>query len=281
MNILSFQSRVAYGYVGNSIAVPVLQRLGHETWPVDTTALSNHLAYPTHTGRFLPPAEVAAVVHGLAMLGLFGRLDAMLSGFLGDAATVAAEAADRLRAESPAAIYCLDPVMGERVGGLYVRPSTAEAIAGLLLPRADLLLPNAFELDRLAGMRCRSLSDAIAAAESLRLRARPGALVIATGLEREDGPKDRIEVLALTADRRWLGEAPRVAVEAFGGGDLFSAVFLSHYLATHDVPQALARSMDSAHAVFARTIGHKELALIESLDALADPPKLAQLRRLL
>jgi pyridoxine kinase len=280
MNVLTLQSRVAYGYVGNAIAVPVLQRLGHDAWPVDTTALSNHLAYPTHAGRFLPPAEVAAVVAGLAKLRLFTRLNALLSGFLGEAAAVAAETADRLKSENPLAIYCLDPVMGERAGGLYVPPSTAEAIAGLLLPRADLALPNAFELDHLAGMKCRSLSDVLGAAGSLRQRARPGAIVIATGIEREDGPRDRIEVLALGPDGAWLGEAPRLSAKAFGGGDLFSALFLGHYLAAHDLPQALARSMDCAHAVFARSIGRTELALVESLDDLANPPKLAQLRKL-
>jgi pyridoxine kinase len=280
MNVLSLQSRVAYGYVGNAIAVPALQRLGHDAWPVDTTALSNHLAYPTHAGRFLPPEEVSAVVEGLARLHLLARIDAMLSGFLGEAGAVAADTADRLRAENPEAIYCLDPVMGERAGGLYVRPATAEAIAGLLLPRADLLLPNAFELDHLASTKSRDLSDVIAAAESLRLRARPGAVVIATGIEREGGPKDRIEVLALAADGAWLCEAPRLPVEAFGGGDLFSALFLGHYLLRHDLLEALARSMDSAHAVFARSVGRKELALVESLANLADPPKVARLRKL-
>jgi pyridoxine kinase len=280
MNVLSFQSRVVYGYVGNAMAVPVLQRLGHDAWPIDTTALSNHLAYPTHSGRFLPPEEVAAMVDGLAQLRLFARLDAVLSGFLGEAAAVAADAADRLHAENPRAIYCLDPVMGERRGGLYVQPATAEAIAALLLPRADLVLPNAFELDYLAGKTCRDLPDILALAESLRRRARPDAVVIATGIEREDRPKDQIEVVAVAANGTWLGAAPRLPVEVFGGGDLFSALFLGYYLLARDVPTALARSMDAAHAVFARSVGRTELALIESLDSLANPPKRAQLRKL-
>src|SRR6516164_8972943 len=153
MNILSIQSHVAYGHVGNSTAMPGLQRLGHEAWPVHTTLLSNHLGYPTHTGRVLPTEEVAQVVEGLAKLGLFGRFDALLTGFLGHAATVAADAARRLKSARPEAIYCLDPVMGERAGGLYVAPATVEAIGGLLLPLADFVLPNAFELDLLAAGR--------------------------------------------------------------------------------------------------------------------------------
>ena len=59
VSILSIQSHVAYGHVGNSTAIPVVQRLGHEAWPVHTTLLSNHLGYPTHAGRVLPPGEVA------------------------------------------------------------------------------------------------------------------------------------------------------------------------------------------------------------------------------
>ena len=90
MDVLSIQSRVAYGHVGNSTAIPVLQRLGHQAWPVETTLLSNHLGYPTHTGRVLPPEEVAEVVEGLAKLGLFARIDALLSGFLGRSAAVVA-----------------------------------------------------------------------------------------------------------------------------------------------------------------------------------------------
>lgn len=280
MNVLSIQSRVAYGYVGNSMAVPVLQRLGHSAWPVDTTLLSNHLGYPTFTGRVLPPDEVAEVIEGLAKLGLFGRFDALLSGFLGKAAPVVADVAARLRKARPETIYCLDPVMGERKGGLYVPPATAEAIANELLPLADFVLPNAFELDQLAGGRSLSLADVIGAAESVCRRARPGAVVIATGLDREDGPADRIEVLAAGRGGVWLASVPRLELPLHGAGDLFAATFLAHYLERRSLPESLAATMDSTHAVFLASVGQEEVALVAGLTQIAHPPRVARLEKL-
>jgi pyridoxine kinase len=280
MQILSLQSRVAYGHVGNATAVPVLQRLGHEAWPVDTTLLSNHLGYATHGGRILPVAEVEGVVEGLSKLGLFGRLDALLTGFLGKAASIASNVATQIRAGNPAALYCLDPVMGERAGGFYVSPETAETIAVRLVPQADILLPNAFELDFLAGGRTRKLAEVIEAAEILRRRARPDAMVIATGLDCEDGPQARVEVLAVNGSGRWLASVPRLDLPAHGAGDLFSALFLAHYLNRRDLPWALTRAMDSTHAVFTRSIGQDEFALVASFDLLADPAKTAEIEKI-
>jgi len=280
MDILSIQSRVAYGYVGNAAAVPALQRLGHRVWPVETTMLSNHLGYATHGGRILQAEEVSGVLEALARLGLFSRLDALLTGFLGAAADAAADAARSLRQANPALVYCLDPVMGERKGGLYVRAATAEAIAARLVPEADILLPNAFELDRLAGGRTRTLADIREAAARLGSRARPGAIVVATGLDREGGPAGQVETLAVGPAGIWLAEVPRLDVPAHGGGDLFAALFLGHYLKRPDLPTALARAMDSTHAVFAASIGREELALVESLDQLARPPVVARIKRL-
>ena len=280
MKVLSLQSRVAYGHVGNSAAVPVLQRLGHDTWPVDTTLLSNHLGYPTHAGRILPAEEVAAVVEGLARLDLVARADALLSGFLGLSAEVAAGLAGKLRALRRDSLYCLDPVMGERQGGLYVRPATVEVIAQRLVPLADILTPNAFELDQLAGGRTRSLADVVGAAQALRRRARPGAIVVATGLDREDGAPALIEALAAGEEGLWLGEVPRLVVPAHGGGDLFAALFFGHYLKLRDLPATLAMAMDATHAVFSRSVAATELALTESLPCLADPPKVAKIRKI-
>ena len=280
MQILSLQSRVAYGYVGNSAAVPVLQRLGHEVTAVDTTLLSNHLGYATHGGRILPAADVAAVVEGLAKLGRFARIEALLSGFLGQSANVAGDAVQWLRMENPAALYCLDPVMGERDGGLYVPAATAGTIAGRLVPEADILLPNAFELDQLAGRRSGNLAEVIEAADALRGLARPGATVIATGLDYEGGPRDRVEVLALSAAGRWLGSSPRLDLPAHGEGDLFAALFLGHFLNRRDLPGALARTIDATHAVFSRSIGQEELALVPSLNYLLDPPTIAGIEKI-
>jgi pyridoxine kinase len=280
MNVLSIQSRVAYGHVGNSTAIPILQRLGHEAWPVDTTLLSNHLGYATYRGRIFPAEEVAEVVEGLALLGLFERLDALLSGFLGHSAPAVADAARRLKAARPDALYCLDPVMGERMGGLYVAPATVEAISHLLLPLADFVFPNAFELDLLSGGRCSSLRDIREAAEAISQRARPDAVVVATGLDRDDGPSDRIEVLAAGRGEVWLASVPRLQVPLHGAGDLFAATFLAHYLRRPELPATLAATMDATHAVFLASVGQEEMALVAALDRISHPPKVAHIERL-
>src|SRR5262249_17323534 len=156
--------------------------------------------------------EVEEVVQGLARLGLFERFDALLSGFPGHAVGAIADAVGRLRSARPDAYYCLDPVMGERQGGLYVPRATADAIQHRLLPLADFVLPNAFELDELAGGRSRSLSDVIGAAQAVRRRAREGAVVIATGLDRDDGPDEHIEVLAAAPEGVWRASVPRLVL---------------------------------------------------------------------
>ena len=132
VNVLSIQSTVAYGRVGNRAAVFALERLGHEVWPIDTVAFSNHPAHGGFRGRVVPAAEVAELVEGLAARGVLGRADAVLSGYLGDAATgpVVADAVRRVRAANPDALYCCDPVIGEVGRGVYVRPGIAEVIRG-------------------------------------------------------------------------------------------------------------------------------------------------------
>ena len=280
MQILSLQSRVAYGHVGNSTAVPVLQRLGHEVVAVDTTLLSNHLGYASHGGRILPAVEVEGVLEGLGKLDLFARLEAVLTRYLGQAASAAAGAITRIRAANPNAVYCLDPVMGERDGGFYVARETIDVIGRHLVAEADILLPNAFELDHLAGCRTRKLSDAIGASQALRRRARPGSIVIVTSLDREDGPRERIEALASGDGGQYLCSVPRLDLPAHGAGDLFAALFLGHYLNRRDLPWALQKAMDSTHAVFSGSIGREELALVASLDLLADAPKVAEIAKI-
>lgn len=277
MNVLSIQSRVAYGCVGNAGAAFALQRLGHEAWTIDTVAFSNHLGHPTWRGRARPAAEVRELVEGLAALGVLERCDAVLSGYLGAAGTGAAvlDAVARVRAANPRALYCCDPVMGERGRGLYVRPGVAEVLAEGLVPAADIVMPNAFELETLSGGSTDTLDAALAAADRLR-RGGGKRLVVATGLRRRDGPADTIEALAVDADGAWLAGTKRLEVAAAGAGDVFAALFLGHYLRGRDVEAALSRAVSAIQAVFEATAaaGADELQLVAAQDRLqpADPP---------
>lgn len=268
VNIISIQSRVAFGHVGNAAAVFILQRLGHDAWPIDTVTFSNQTAHPTWRGRVVPPAELAEIVAGLADLGLLGQCDAVLSGYLGDAgsAAVVADAVARVRAANPKAVYACDPVLGERSKGLYVRPGVAEAMAELLVPEADILLPNAFELAHLTGMDTMTVENARRAAESLRQRQRRPGIVVATGVEHRKGGTDRLDVLLAGPSGTIRAGTPRLDVPAHGAGDTFSALFLGHYLKDRDPARALAAATDAIFNILSlsRERGGFELALVAS-----------------
>lgn len=268
MNILSIQSHVAYGHVGNSAAVFPLQRLGHEVWPIHTVAYSNHLGYPTWRGRVHAPEEAAEILDGLGQLGLFARCDAVLSGYLGERGNgaVVLDAVGRVRAANPNAIYACDPVMGDRGVGLFVKPDVPAIFREQLLPAADMCFPNAFELEFLTGGSTDRLEDALAAADALRLRMRAGAVVVLTSLLRADRPEGRIEVLAVGADAAWLIDAPYHSGPPHGAGDCFAALFVGHYLRSRSVEDALARSVSAIHAVLAASTGEAELRIIATQD---------------
>ncbi|MGH6932221.1 MAG: pyridoxal kinase PdxY [Dongiaceae bacterium] len=282
MIILSIQSRVAFGHVGNSAAVFPLQRLGHMVWPVDTTSLSNHLGYKTWTGQVRPPEEVREIIDGLGQLGVLSTCDAVLSGYLGDAGTaqVVRDTVSRVRTGNPDAIYCCDPVIGDEGTGLYVRPDIPKAIAQTLLPLADIALPNAFELRQFTGGGTDSLSAAIDSARTLASRMRPGAIVVVTSLLRQDGAADQIETLAVGPESTWLAATPRYQAPPHGAGDCFTALFLGHWGRMRDLEFALGFSVSAIHGVIKASAeaGVNELMIIpmqHELDptAFAFPPR--------
>ncbi|HUL07333.1 MAG TPA: pyridoxal kinase PdxY [Candidatus Acidoferrum sp.] len=269
MNILSIQSHVAYGHVGNSAAVFPLQRLGHDVWPIHTVAFSNHLGYPTWRGRTRAPEEVAEIVDGLDQLGALKRCDAVLSGYLGDKGNgaVVLDAVARVRAANPRALYACDPVMGDRGVGLFVKPDVPAIFGEQLLPAADLCFPNAFELEFLTGGSTERLDRALAATDQLQRRMRAGAVVVLTSLLRADRPEGRIEVLAAGADAAWLIDAPYHAGPPHGAGDCFAALFLGYYLTSRSIEDALARSVSAIHLVLAASTGQAELQIIAAQDS--------------
>src|ERR1700722_9823367 len=153
MNVLSIQSTVASGHVGNAAAVFPLQCLGHEVWPIDTVRFSNHPGHGRFRGTVTPPDEVAALLQGMEELGLFARADAVLSGYLGDPGTAAvvAGAVEAVKRANPAALYLCDPVMGDG-GQLFVDPAIPDLMRDRLIPLADIVTPNGFELGLLTGI---------------------------------------------------------------------------------------------------------------------------------
>ena len=264
MNILSIQSDVVYGHVGNAAARFALQRLGHEVWAVPTVLLSSHAGYARVGGESLSADLLRRVIDGLDANGWLGACDAVLSGYLGhaDHARLVADAVRR--AKSANALYCLDPVFGD-AGRAYAKPGVAEAMARELLPLADIVTPNVFELASLTSVTIRNADDAHVAAKRL---GRP--VVVVTSVPVADG---RIGTLAVANDEAWLTSTPLLQNVPHGSGDLFAALFLAHHLAGRSLRDALATTAASVFDILDKSVAaHSyEMLMIEHQTALVAP----------
>ncbi len=275
MNILSIQSHVAFGHVGNSAAVFALQRLGAEVWPLHTVQYSNHKGYGAWTGRDFSAAHIAELIKGLAARGALATCDAVLSGYIGRAAMGAAidRAVRQVRRANPAALFACDPVMGDDDGGLYVAPDMPDYFRARALPRADIVTPNRFELEILTGQTISSLAQALAAAR--QVVALGPKIVLLTSLQVETTPADDIEMLAVSAAGAWRVRTPYLRLDPMpnGAGDTVAAIFLAQYLKSRDVAAALAHAAAAIFAVLRATqaAGTRELRLIAAQDELVAP----------
>ncbi len=266
--ILSIQSAVAYGHVGNSSAVFPLQRLGAEVWPIDTVQFSNHPGYGAHAGAVTPPETIRALVDGIAARGVLPGCDALLTGYVGDPGTGEAilHAAALLRSANPAALWCCDPVIGDEGPGIYVKPGIAGFFREQAVPQADLLTPNQFELGCLTGQPCGTLDTIRRAIAGLQARMRPAGprIVLVTSVRTEATPADALDVLVADANGLWQVRTPLLPIAAHGAGDVLAALFLFHILRGASAGAAMAQACSSVHGVLAWTLksGARELQVV-------------------
>ncbi|HEU5097187.1 MAG TPA: pyridoxal kinase PdxY [Reyranella sp.] len=276
MRFLSLQSHVAYGYVGNRAATFPLQRLGHEVWAVNTVEFSNHTGYGAWRGRTAPAEQVADIVHGIEALGLLPRCDALLTGYVGDAALggVVLETAQKVRAANPKALWCCDPVLGDVDTGIYVKPGIDAFFRDQAIPAADLVTPNHFELEHLTGRPVGTMAEALEAARSLLKGPR---LALITSLRRAEMPSDQIEMIAVMPDVAWRVATPLIGFDIMpnGTGDMVAALFTACWLENGDAADALGRVASAIYAVLetTRQMGERELQLVAAQDRLIAPPR--------
>jgi pyridoxine kinase len=275
VTILSFQSRVSYGCVGHGAAEFTLRRIGLDVCPIDTVRLSNHPGYGRTRGGAVAGADIADLVAGLEEIGVLARFAAVLSGYLGTAGAgeAALAAAAKVRAASPSAPYCCDPVMGDRATGLYVPTDLVAFFRDQAVPAADIVVPNHFELEVLSGRALPSLADAVAAAAWLRGQG-PRLVCVSSLKVSELG--ERLGTLLLDASGAWLVATPHLDIDAKGAGDVLSALLLAHLLARKPPVEALERAVASTFAVVQATFdaGARDLALVAAQEALVAPPRL-------
>jgi pyridoxine kinase len=276
MRFLSLQSHVAYGYVGNRAATFPLQRLGHEVWAVNTVEFSNHTGYGAWRGRTAPADQVAEIVRGIEELGLLSRCDALLTGYVGDAALadVVLDTARRVRAANAKVVWCCDPVLGDVDTGIYVKPGIDSFFRERAIPAADLVTPNHFELEHLTGRRISTMSETLAAARSLLNGPR---LALITSLRRADAPADQIEMVAVGPDAAWRISTPLIGFDIApnGTGDAVAALFSAHWIESGDIALALGKAASSIFAVLevTRAQGELELQLVAAQDRMVAPSR--------
>ncbi|SFB84547.1 pyridoxine kinase [Nocardioides terrae] len=282
MQILSIQSHVAFGYVGNSAAVFPVQRLGHEIWPVLTVNFSNHTGYGEWRGPLIAPADVSAVIEGIADRGALPTIDAVLSGYQGDPAVgaVVLEAVARVKAANPDAVYCCDPVMGDVGRGFFVRPGIPEFMRDQVVPAADIITPNHFELDFLARRSTSTLEEVLDAVDTVRATGPRDVLV--TSVVHGALGEQEIEMVAVSDEGAWAVTTPLLPITPNGGGDVTAAVYLAHLRSKRSPEAALGLTANTMFAILEKTLasGRRELELIASQDAIATPPTRFEVRRL-
>ena len=275
MNILSIQSHVAYGHVGNAAAVFPMQRLGHDVWPIHTVQFSNHTGYGAWRGEVFPASVIDECVEGIAERGVLASCDGVLSGYMGSAETGEAilRAVARVKAANPDALYCCDPVIGDTGRGVFVRDGIPQLIASGAVPLADIITPNQFELEYLSGAR---VATSGAARTSLaKLHGRGPKVVLVTSLHLADTPSGSIDIAASESGEIWRVRTPRLDVSPNGAGDCIAALFFVHWLVTRSAKAALERAVASVFGLLARNAAaeSRELLLIAAQDEFVAPAR--------
>jgi pyridoxine kinase len=276
MNVISIQSQVAWGHVGNSAAVFPLQLHGIDVTAVPTTLLSNRPGYPTVRGRVLETQLVADLLRGIEERGATDACDMILSGYLGSP-EIAAEVAGFVacaKARHPSLLYCCDPVLGDRDRGLFVQADIPSVVRDRLCPLADIITPNHFEFEYLAGAKAATSGEMIAQAQTLLARG-PSTVVI-TSAELSDTPDGEIETLAVERAQGWRVRAPKLSISPSGTGDLFAALFAAARVQGKATPAALGHAASAIFAVLERTAseGTEEMRIVASAEQLVHPQRL-------
>ena len=269
MSVLTIQSRVSRGYVGNSAAVPSMQKFGLNAIAVDTSLLSNHPGHGRFTGGPIPTSAIYTIICGVKELFEYDPIDMILTGYLGTLPTakLVLNFIKELKEEYSNIPYCLDPVMGDN-GKLYVDHNLVSFFRDHALPLADIALPNAFEAKILLGEYPSKIENTPEIA--IQLAKKGPSRVAVTGVKTNDG----LAIYVAEGSNLWVIDTKRIDVAASGAGDTFAAIVLAHLIKTKiSFPEAVARAASSIHDILCLTqkLGNRDIALVEGLELLRSP----------
>jgi pyridoxine kinase len=276
MNLLSIQSHVAYGHVGNSAAVFPLQRLGVEVWPIHTVQFSNHTGYGEWRGQVFEASLIREVVQGIEERGVLPRCDGVLSGYMGSADTGSAilDAVDRVKAANARGALLLRPgdrrrwARRVRAAG-HSRIHARTGVAGRGRGHAQSVRAGI-----LSGLTSRTIAEAVRACGAIHAMGPSSVLV--TSLHVEDTPRDMIDMFASGPDGQFRVRTPLLDIAVNGAGDAVAALFFAHYLFSGSTAEALSRSASSIYGLLRRTANAKsrEILLVEAQQEFIKPKRL-------
>ena len=253
MRVISIQSQVVHGHVGNSAAVFPMQAKGVEVAAVPTALLSNHPRYPTVHGKVLEPDFVAGLLRGVEERGLVESAKIVITGYLGSVENglVVADFVARARQRNPGLVYICDPVMGDDDLGLFVKPGQVDVFRERLVPMASVITPNQYELEQLTMHKARSQAGLDAA---MRLLAQSGTGAAAvTGCVLDDTAPGMVESVVWTPDRLTRNAVDRLPIRPCGTGDLFTGLLAPSLCAGWGLHDAAAGATKEIFAVLERT----------------------------
>jgi len=278
--VLSIQSHVVSGAAGNSAAVFPMRRLGINVWPLNTVQFSNHTQYGKWTGHVFPPEHITQIVDGIEAIGALGKIDAVLSGYLGSEAQGGAvlEVVRRVKEANPEAIYCCDPVMGHPEKGCIVAPGVAEFFHSEVVSKADIMCPNVLELSMLVSGRQEidldNVYEVAEAADDLRAKGPKAVFIKHLGkLGFHSG--ERFEMMLSCNEGNWVVDTPLLPFDRppVGVGDLTTGSFLARVVKGYTYRQAFELTTAGYMCVMEATheLGEYELQLVAAQDEFASP----------
>ena len=253
-HVISIQSQVVHGHVGNSAAVFPMQALGVTVAAVPTTLLSNHPLYPTARGRVLDAALVEDLLIGVEERGLIEAASHVVTGYLGSAeiGCIVADFIRRAKAQNPDLLYVCDPVIGDEDSGVFVADGLIGIFRDLLVPAASIATPNQFEFELLSDARARS-AEALRAAAMDSRRRWPRHIVV-TGCALDDTPSGHIETIVCDGGVLHRIAAPRLPIKPHGAGDLFAGLLAAHLALGQDLIRSSEWASASVFKALQRTL---------------------------